>query len=247
MAPSERSILYPRGVGLWTVHNAGSGRQPPDGRRVHIVGSCNVGLRLTSCKASTRLHTLMRRQLRRPTKPQAALLGSHDPFATARADQLTFELGKTREHRDNQSAVRVRGVSPFDGHPQVPASRPVIKADRGYKSPVVFFIASVLVSLDQPVVDLDGVEGEADVVALRRRGVDEADAVIAGCTAGDDVLEVTHRLDALAGVLTLRLGEDLSVAELINQVAVDQDLEPGVVISLGRRRRPARGREALLR
>ena len=85
-------------------------------RRPMVVASTlyarDVGLRLASLKPRTCLLPLVRRQLRRPTEPHATLLRSHDPLATARADQLTLELGKAREHRDNQATVCVRGVSP---------------------------------------------------------------------------------------------------------------------------------------
>jgi len=87
-------------------------RKPPDRGRINRIGPSNVGHRLAGGHTLQRLLALMRRHLARPTEAHAAILRTLASLASARADQLTLELGEAAEHREHQAAVRRRGVGP---------------------------------------------------------------------------------------------------------------------------------------
>ena len=94
------------------VHNARSGRQPPDGRGVHVYdcARCRTASRQPQAAHAPPAADAASASAADRTARHAASLA--DPLATARADQLTLELGKASEHRDDQATVCVRGVSP---------------------------------------------------------------------------------------------------------------------------------------
>src|SRR6516162_1452445 len=87
-------------------------RKPPDRGGINRIGASDIGHRLAGDQTLQRLLALMWRHLARPTEAHAAILRTLASLASARADQLTLELGKAAKHREHQAAVRRRGVGP---------------------------------------------------------------------------------------------------------------------------------------
>jgi len=69
--------------------------QSADSRRIHVVGSGNVSLRLASSKPGNRFLPLMGCQLAGPAEFDAAFLRTFATLAGAGTDQLPLELGET--------------------------------------------------------------------------------------------------------------------------------------------------------
>src|SRR5262249_13147180 len=77
-----------------------------------LIGPSQVGLDLTSRNPIEDFAALMRRQLMRPTKSNAAGLGADATLVGAFADQLPLELSDASKNRDQQPTVHRRRVCP---------------------------------------------------------------------------------------------------------------------------------------
>jgi hypothetical protein len=86
--------------------------QPPDRRGVDVVGARDVGLRLTGIETVQGFPPLVCRQLARSPEPYAPFLGPLAPLARPGPDELALELRKTAQHRQDEPAMRCRGVGP---------------------------------------------------------------------------------------------------------------------------------------
>jgi hypothetical protein len=100
------------GCGHSTPLQPSQGGQAGDRRMAHVIGAGDRGQRLAVGAATERLTLLVGGELRAPAEVDPAGLRAGASLAGADADQLTFELGQPAEDREQQTAVRGRGVGP---------------------------------------------------------------------------------------------------------------------------------------
>ena len=86
--------------------------QSADCRRINCIGARDVGLCLTSSKASEGLLPLMMGQLAGTAKFHPSRLSALATLAGVGADQFTLELCEPAEDRQHEASVRRGGISP---------------------------------------------------------------------------------------------------------------------------------------
>ena len=90
----------------------GHTRQPTDGHVTDVKGPGNRGQGLALGQPRQRLILLMLGELRLPTKPNSASLGSDPPFVGSAQDQMAFELGQSTKYSQHQPPMWRRSIRP---------------------------------------------------------------------------------------------------------------------------------------